>query len=160
RRGPIPKLARRDVSAYIELHIEQGPVLLGSNLPLGIVTAIAGNSRLGVTIEGTAGHAGTVPMGVRHDAAAAAPEVVLGVERRCSKPGLLGTVGRLAVPEGSINVIASRCELSIDIRSEDDALRHAAVKDVLAEMQEIANRRGVRIAARPLLDAAAVPFSP
>jgi hydantoinase/carbamoylase family amidase len=156
----IPKLARSDVSAYIEVHIEQGPVLLGSDLPLGIVTAIAGNSRLSVSIEGTAGHAGTVPMSVRNDAAAAAAEVVLCVERRCSKPGLLGTVGRLAVPEGAINVIPSRCELSIDIRSEDDACRHATVKEVLADMQEIAQRRGVCIKAAPLLDAAAVQCSP
>ena len=156
----IPKLARRDISAYIEVHIEQGPVLLGSDLPLGIVTAIAGNSRLSVTIEGTAGHAGTVPMSVRHDAATAAAEVVLCVERHCSKAGVLGTVGRLAVPEGAINVIPGCCELSIDIRAAEDALRHATVKDVLAEMQEIAHRRGVRIKAAPLLDAAAVQCSP
>jgi N-carbamoyl-L-amino-acid hydrolase len=113
-----------------------------------------------VTIEGTAGHAGTVPMSVRHDAATAAAEVVLCVERHCSKAGVLGTVGRLAVPEGAINVIPGCCELSIDIRAAEDALRHATVKDVLAEMQEIAHRRGVRIKAAPLLDAAAVQCSP
>ncbi len=157
----IPPLARRgtDVCAYIEIHIEQGPVLLDADLPVGIVTAIAGNSRLGVVIEGSAGHAGTVPMRLRHDAAAAAAEVVLRVERRCSRPGLLGTVGRLSVPMGAINVIPGCCELSIDIRGDDDARRHHAVKDVLADIDEIASRRGVRIKATPLLDAPAVPCS-
>ena len=157
----IPRLMRRksDLSAYMEIHIEQGPVLLDSDLPVGIVTAIAGNSRFGVTIEGTAGHAGTVPMSVRHDAAAAAAELVLYVERRCSAPGLVGTVGRLSLPEGAINVIPSRCELSIDIRCEDDAKRLTAVDDVLAEMHEITKRRGVRAHAVPLIDAAAVQCS-
>jgi acetylornithine deacetylase/succinyl-diaminopimelate desuccinylase-like protein len=84
----------------------------------------------------------------------------LCVERRCSRPGLLGTVGRLSVPEGAINVIPGRCELSIDIRSEDDLLRYDAVKDVIAEIHEIAKRRGVSVEARPLLDAAAVRCSP
>jgi hydantoinase/carbamoylase family amidase len=158
----IPALARRrsDVCAYIEVHIEQGPVLLQCNLPVGIVTAIAGNSRFGVVVEGTAGHAGTVPMSFRHDAAAAAAEVILAVERRCSRPGLRGTVGRLSVPAGAINVIPSRCELSIDIRADNDALRHDAVKDVLAGIYEIAQRRGVRIQSASLLDAPAVQCSP
>ncbi|HEY8441879.1 MAG TPA: allantoate amidohydrolase [Xanthobacteraceae bacterium] len=158
----IPALARRgsDVCAYIEVHIEQGPVLLQSNLPVGIVTAIAGNSRFGVVVDGTAGHAGTAPMNFRHDAAAAAAEAILAVERRCSRPGLLGTVGRLSVPAGAINVIPSRCELSIDIRADDDELRHDAVKDVLAALDEIAERRGVRIKSAPLLDAPAVQCSP
>jgi acetylornithine deacetylase/succinyl-diaminopimelate desuccinylase-like protein len=114
-------------------------VLLRSNLPVGIVTAIAGNSRFGVVVEGTAGHAGTVPMSFRHDAAAATAEVILAVERRCSRPGLLGTVGRLSVPAGAINVIPSRRELSIDIRADDDVVRHDAVKDVLAAMDESQN---------------------
>jgi beta-ureidopropionase / N-carbamoyl-L-amino-acid hydrolase len=158
----VPALARRssDMCAYIEVHIEQGPVLLGSDLPVGIVTAIAGNSRFGVVIEGTAGHAGTVPMRFRHDAAAAAAEIVLFVERRCSRSGLLGTVGRLSVPEGAINVVPGRCELSIDIRSEDDFLRSDAVKDVIAEIHEIAKRRAVSVQATSLLDAAAVQCSP
>ena len=158
----IPALARRgaDIRAYIEMHIEQGPVLLEADLPVGIVTAIAGNSRLGVVVEGVAGHAGTVPMNLRRGAAAAAAEIVLCVERRCSRLGLLGTVGRLSVPLGAINVIPGCCELSIDIRDADDAVRHDAVKDVLGEMEEIARRRGVPIKATPLLDAPAVQCSP
>ena len=158
----IPALARNktDILAYLEVHIEQGPVLLESDLPVGIVTAIAGNSRFSVTINGVAGHAGTVPMAYRHDAAAAAAEIVLCVERRCSSTGLVGTVGRLFVPDGAINVVPGNCELSVDIRSGDDALRHAAANDILADIQDIAKRRGVTIKTIELLDATAVQCSP
>lgn len=158
----IPQLARRKDSllGYLEVHIEQGPVLLEAGLPVGVVTAIAGNVRCAVTVEGEAGHAGTVPMGSRHDALAAAAEIVLFVERRCSAPGLVGTVGRLFVPNAAINVIPRRCEFSLDIRSGDDALRDAAVADVLAEMERIAKRRSIKIASNELLRAPAVPCSP
>ena len=160
--GAISALARRrgDIAAYLEVHIEQGPVLLQSDLPVGIVTAIAGNSRFGVTIDGVAGHAGTLPMAFRHDAAAAAAEIVLCVERRCSRTGLVGTVGRLSVPDGAINVVPGRCELSLDIRSGSDATRKAAVRDLLADIHDIGKKRGVTITASELLDAAAVPCSP
>jgi allantoate deiminase/N-carbamoyl-L-amino-acid hydrolase len=158
----ISSLARRpdDVMGYLEVHIEQGPVLLDMDLPVGIVTAIAGNSRFALTISGAAGHAGTVPMRLRHDAAAAAAEIVLYVERRCSANGLLGTVGRLSVHGGAINVIPGRCDLTLDIRSGDDALRKSAVEDVFREIEQIAQRRGVTIATKPALDAPAVPCSP
>ncbi|HEY6995027.1 MAG TPA: hydantoinase/carbamoylase family amidase, partial [Xanthobacteraceae bacterium] len=120
----IPALARRgdELLGYLEVHIEQGPILLEEGLPVGIVSAIAGTVRALVTITGTAGHAGTVPMARRHDAAAAAAELVLYVERRCAQaPTLVGTVGQLAVPDGAINIIPGRCELSLDIRAADDA---------------------------------------
>ncbi|MBV8791926.1 MAG: hydantoinase/carbamoylase family amidase, partial [Pseudolabrys sp.] len=123
--------AKSDIAYYLELHIEQGPVLFESDLPVGIVTAIAGNTRFAVTIEGEAGHAGTVPMPYRHDAAVAAAEIILCVEQRCSRTGLVGTVGRLNVPGGATNVVPGRCELSLDIRSGTDSLRHAAVADIL-----------------------------
>jgi allantoate deiminase/N-carbamoyl-L-amino-acid hydrolase len=144
----INTLARRpeNLAGYLEVHIEQGPVLLQEGLSLGVVTAIAGNCRFWVTITGEAGHAGTVPMGLRHDAAAAAAEIVLAVERRCSGvPTLVGTVGRLQVPGGTTNVIPGRCELSLDIRAGDDPTRDAAVDDLRAEIAEIAQRRGVAI---------------
>lgn len=158
----IPQLGRRKDSllGYLELHIEQGPVLLDASLPVGIVTAIAGNVRYAVTIEGEAGHAGTVPMGLRHDALAAAAEIVLEVERRCSEPGLVGTVGRLFIPNAAINVIPRRCEFTLDIRSGDDAVRDAAVADIFAEMERIAKRRGVALTTQELLRAPAVPCSP
>ena len=144
----IAALARRpqDLLGYLEIHIEQGPVLLAEDLPVGIVTAIAGCVRHVLTISGTAGHAGTVPMNARHDAAAAAAEIVLLVERRCKqKLGLVGTVGLLAVPDGAINVIPGRCELSLDIRADDMRKRDAAISDVLAEIEQISKRRGVTI---------------
>jgi len=110
-----------EVIAYLEVHIEQGPVLLNDNVPVGIVTAIAGGVRYALAIEGEAGHAGTVPMDARHDAVLAAAEIALFVERRARlEPGLLGTVGRFEVPEGAINVIPRRCELSLDVRAQDD----------------------------------------
>lgn len=146
---------------YLEVHIEQGPVLLREDLPLGIVTGIAGAVRQMIEITGRAGHAGTVPMGQRHDAAAAAAEIVLYVERRCAEaPTLVGTVGQLAVPNGATNVVPGRCDLSLDIRAGDDATRDAAVADVLAEIGRIAERRGVKIATRETMRAPAVPCAP
>jgi beta-ureidopropionase / N-carbamoyl-L-amino-acid hydrolase len=158
----IPTLARRraDLAGYLEVHIEQGPVLLEEDLPLGVVTAIAGNCRFVLTVSGQAGHAGTVPMRLRHDAAAAAAEIVLAVERRCSGvPTLVGTVGKLLVPGGATNVIPGRCELSLDIRAADDATRDAAVNDLRAEITAIAQRRGVAIDLRETQRGAAVACS-
>jgi len=159
----IPSLARRpqDLLGYVEVHIEQGPVLLQEGLPLGIVTSIAGTVRYSVTITGQVGHAGTVPMALRRDAAAAAAEIVLFVERRCAAaPTLVGTVGRLSVPGGAINVIPGRCEMSLDIRAADDATRDAAAADVLAEIGDIAGRRKVTIDVKDIQRGPAAPCSP
>ena len=158
----IPSLARRpaDLLGYLEVHIEQGPVLLQEGLPVGIVTSIAGTARYAVTVAGAAGHAGTVPMPGRRDAAAAAAEIVLYVERRCATaPTLVGTVGRLNVPGGAINVIPGRCDLSLDIRAADDATRDAAVADVLAEIGRIGKRRNVAIEVKEVQRGPAVPCS-
>jgi allantoate deiminase/N-carbamoyl-L-amino-acid hydrolase len=159
----IPGLAREPTRqlGYIEIHIEQGPVLLDARRPLGVVTSIAGSVRYLVTITGRAGHAGTVPMGLRRDAAAAAAEVILAVERRCARtPGVVGTVGQLTVPGGAINVIPGRCELSIDMRAGEDATRDAAVADVVREIEQIAARRGVAIRLDKVMQAAAAPCAP
>jgi len=159
----IPALARRreELLGYLEVHIEQGPVLLEEGSPVGIVSAIAGSVRCLVSITGTAGHAGTVPMARRHDAAAAAAELVLYVERRCAQaPTLVGTVGQLVVPSGAINIIPGRCELSLDVRAADDATRDAAVADITAEMRGIADRRGVHIDSKEVQRTAAVACSP
>ena len=156
----IPAIARKpeDVLAFIEVHIEQGPVLLDAGLPLGVVTSIAGSIRSIVTVEGLSGHSGTVPMPLRRDAAAAAAEMVLAVERRCSvAPGLVGTVGKLEVPGGAINVIPGRCEFSVDIRSGSDAVRDAAAADLSAEFELIARRRAVTVVQHRVLEAASVP---
>jgi allantoate deiminase/N-carbamoyl-L-amino-acid hydrolase len=161
--GKIPRLARDPAGllGYVELHIEQGPVLLNEGLPLGIVTSIAGAARYAISITGVAGHAGTVPMALRHDAAAAAAEIVLFVERRCAAtPDLVGTVGRLAVPDGAVNVVPGRCELSLDMRSAGEATLQAAVADVMAEIARTASRRGVSIDTRETLRTPSVPCSP
>ncbi|GAB3436954.1 allantoate amidohydrolase [Massilia solisilvae] len=146
---------------FVEVHIEQGPVLLERGLPLGVVSAIAGSSRYLVELTGLASHAGTTPMGMRKDAAAAAAEIVLLVERRCAQaPSLVGTVGQLEVPDGSVNVVPGRCKLSLDIRAADDAVRLAAVDEVLAGISAICARRQVGLSVFKLLEAEAAPCAP
>lgn len=146
---------------FVEVHIEQGPVLLERGLPLGVVSAIAGSSRYLVELQGVAGHAGTTPMNMRRDAAAAAAEIVLLVEARCSGlNGLVGTVGQLEVPGGSVNVIPGACRLSLDIRAADDALRLAAVDDILAGITRICAARGIGERLFKLLEIDAVPCAP
>jgi hydantoinase/carbamoylase family amidase len=152
---------RGSLRGYLEVHIEQGPVLLQHDLPVGVVTSIAGASRHRVTVQGVAGHAGTVPMALRRDAAAAAAEIVLEVERRCAAvPDLVGTVGQLAVPNGQINVIPGLCELSLDIRSSDDAIHAAAMTDIRAAIEAIARRRHVTATVRDLSSHRATPCAP
>ncbi|PVY69257.1 allantoate deiminase [Cupriavidus alkaliphilus] len=129
---------------FVEVHIEQGPVLLHHELPLGVVTQIAGSSRFSVRVEGLASHAGTTPMGMRRDAAAGAAEMILLVEQRCTAaPTLVGTVGQLQVPDGSSNVIPAACTFSMDIRAGEDAIREAAIADIVAGIAQIAERRGL-----------------
>ncbi|WP_265918810.1 Zn-dependent hydrolase [Cupriavidus nantongensis] len=129
---------------FVEVHIEQGPVLLHHGLPLGVVTQIAGSSRFSVRVEGLASHAGTTPMGMRRDAAAGAAEMILLVEQRCAAaPTLVGTVGQLQVPNGSSNVIPAACTFSMDIRAGEDAIREAAIADIVAGIAQIAERRGL-----------------
>lgn len=142
----IGEAARRpeEFLGYLELHIEQGPVLERLGIPVGCVTAIAGATRLQVTIEGVAGHAGTAPMQGRHDALAAAANVVLAVEGRAvMEDGLVATVGRLEVWPGAVNVIPGRVVLGIDMRSPDDARRARMDADIRAAIDRIAERRGV-----------------
>ena len=151
----------KNVVAYVESHIEQGPVLLNEGLPLGVVTAIAGGTRLNVRVIGLAGHAGTVPMGARQDALAAAAEMVLLVERHCeTTAGLVGTVGKMAVLPGAINVIPQDVAFTIDVRSGDDALRRAAVAAVRAGISDIARRRRVQADVADFFTADAAPCDP
>jgi len=128
-----------------------------------VVTAIAGTTRVRVAVQGEAGHAGTVPMGRRRDALAAASEMVLALEAHCgaSDGTLVGTVGKLAIPgEGAINVIPGRVELTVDLRSGDDALRLAALAGVEARFREIASARGVKLSWEPFLHLEAAPCDP
>src|SRR5207237_303530 len=159
----IPAVAfdPKTLLGFVEVHIEQGPALLNAGAPLGVVTSIAGSIRSLVSITGLAGHAGTVPMQGRRDAAAAAGELILAVEKRCGgTPGLVGTVGQLQVPGGAINVIPGRCELSVDIRADRTEVRDAAYASVVAESERIAASRQVAIVWDKALDIACVPCSP
>jgi beta-ureidopropionase / N-carbamoyl-L-amino-acid hydrolase len=156
----IAKL-KRDPAQYrgfVEVHIEQGPVLNEINLPLGIVTSINGSVRYLGEITGMASHAGTTPMDRRRDAAAAAAELVSYVEQRgASVPNLVATVGMLAVPNGSINVVPGRCQFSLDIRATTNHVRDACAADVLAELQKLCERRGVRHRVEETMRQAAAP---
>ncbi len=147
--------------AYVELHIEQGPVLEAEGLPLGVVTSIAGASRYAVTLTGEAGHAGTVPMGLRRDALAAAAEAVLLVEQRCAQGSrLVGTVGRIAAAPGAINVIPGRAEFSLDIRAAEDEERRRATDDILRGIETICRRRDVTLEVTQTHDNAATACAP
>lgn len=149
------------ILGFVEVHIEQGPVLLNEGLALGVVTAISGATRYMVEVEGLAGHAGTAPMGMRRDAAMAAAETGLYIEQRCQGiPGLVGTVGQFNVPNGAANVVPGKAVFSIDIRAEQDAVREQAVADVLAQIERIAARRKVYFNLRRTHEAASVPCAP
>ncbi len=159
----IRALARApgSVAAFVEVHIEQGPVLLERGLPLGVVTSIAGSVRMTGSVTGMAGHAGTTPMHMRRDAAAAVAEMLLYVETRCRQaPTLVGTVGQLQVPHGATNVIPGRCDFTLDIRAGDDATRDAAVADIVAFCQQTAARRQVTLALTPTMRVPCAPCAP
>jgi allantoate deiminase len=129
---------------YVEVHIEQGPVLEKEDLPLGVVTTIDGVTRATVDVEGIAGHAGTVPMPMRRDALTAAAEMLLSIEERARRqPNLVATVGKLEVPRSAPNTIPGRVRFTLDIRSPIDAERLKAVEDIKATIAAVAARRGV-----------------
>ncbi|MBJ2162367.1 2-oxo-4-hydroxy-4-carboxy-5-ureidoimidazoline decarboxylase [Acidovorax sp. IB03] len=163
RLDDIPKL-QRDPAQYlgfIEVHVEQGPVLNELDLPLGVVTSINGGVRYLCEMIGTASHAGTTPMDRRRDAAVAVAELALYVEQRAAKDGdSVGTIGLLNVPSGSINVVPGRCLFSLDLRAPTDAQRDAMVTDVLDELAKIAQRRGLRYTIEESMRAAAAPSAP
>jgi N-carbamoyl-L-amino-acid hydrolase len=159
----IPKLQRNpaDYLGFVEVHIEQGPVLNELDLPLGIVTSINGGVRMQCEIIGTASHAGTTPMNRRADAAVALAELALYVEQRALKDGdSVATIGMLQVPNGSVNVVPGRCLFSLDMRAPNNAQRDALVADILAELQRICERRGVQSKAEETMRAAAAPSAP
>ncbi|QPF75177.1 2-oxo-4-hydroxy-4-carboxy-5-ureidoimidazoline decarboxylase [Roseateles sp. DAIF2] len=146
---------------FVELHIEQGPVLNELDLPLGIVTSINGSVRYLCEIQGMASHAGTTPMDRRRDAAAAVAELILYVERRASAvPDVVGTVGMLEVPAGSINVVPGRCKFSLDLRATTNTARDALDADVQAELARICARRGLSFSITPTENASAAPSDP
>jgi N-carbamoyl-L-amino-acid hydrolase len=155
---------RRDPARYlgfVEVHIEQGPVLNELDIPLGVVTSINGGVRYLCEVTGMASHAGTTPMHSRRDAAVAVAELALFVEQRAKRDGdSVGTIGILEVPNGSTNVIPGRCIFTLDLRAPNDPQRDAMVGDVLAKLKEICERRGVRYAVEETMRAAAAPSAP
>ena len=150
-----------DYQGFVEVHIEQGPVLNALDLPLGIVTSINASVRYTGEVLGTASHAGTTPMDQRRDAAAAVAELLLYVEQRARADGdSVGTVGQLQVPNGSINVVPGRCQFSLDLRAPSDAQRDALERDVLAALQRICSARGVDHTLTQTMRASAAPSAP
>ncbi len=155
--------ARRseDVLAFVEVHIEQGPVLEAEELPVGVVTAINGASRYAITLEGMAGHAGTVPMHLRKDALAGAAEMIAAIEQRAAaEEGLVATVGRIEAAPGAINVIPGRVTFTIDLRAPEDGQRSAAVASVKEKLQAIAKRRGLDLSVELLYEEGAAGCDP
>jgi allantoate deiminase len=154
-------IRRTGVAAFVEAHIEQGPILEAEGLPLGIVTAINGATRLEVGVDGVAGHAGATPMRLRRDALTAAAEMALAIEARArGEADLVATVGRFDVWPDATNVIPGHVQFSIDIRSPDDARRAAALADLEARITAIAASRGVRVSIAKPHDANAFACDP
>jgi len=154
--------ARRpdDLLGYCEVHIEQGPVLEERGLPLGVVSAIQGQSRFAVTFTGEAGHAGTVPMGMRRDALCAAAELVLAAEMLAyGNLGMVATIGQMSVEPGASNVIPGRVTLSLDVRDPDDEARKAACRVLRGRARGLAKKRGLGLEWQPVQETASVACS-
>ncbi len=150
-----------DYLGFVEVHIEQGPVLNELDLPLGIVTSINGSVRYAVDVTGTACHAGTTPMDRRSDAAAAVAELILAAEQRATQDGdSVATVGQLLVPNGSTNVVPGRCQFTLDMRAPNDRQRDDMVRDIFLRLEEICERRQVRYTLEETMRASAAPSAP
>jgi allantoate deiminase len=162
--GRLGEAVRRpgDVLAYVEAHIEQGPVLEAEDKAVGVVTAIAAQLRLKAVITGQAGHAGTSPMAIRKDAIAASAEAVLAVEAICrgGGPDLRGTVGCILPRTAAFNVIAGNVELGVDLRAATEAARDAAALEVREQFQALCDRRGVDLEFSVVQDLGATPCDP
>ena len=155
---------KRDPSHYlgfVEVHIEQGPVLNELHLPLGVVSSINGSVRYQCEVIGMASHAGTTPMNRRRDAACAVAELALFMEQRAAKDGdSVATIGQWQVPNGSINVVPGACVFTLDMRAPNNAQRDALAHDVLQQLDAICQRRGLRYVAEQTLAASAAPSAP
>jgi allantoate deiminase len=159
---PAAAYKRDETAAYVEVHIEQGPVLEVRNQPLGVVTAIAGQTYLNVELLGEAGHAGTVPMMLRRDALAGSAEVILLAERlaRATNGEVVATVGHLRIPAAAANVIAGSVSLIVDIRSGSDAARHQFVDTFKADIRALADRRHLGLLITETRNVATTPCDP
>jgi allantoate deiminase len=154
--------ARSELLAYVELHIEQGPVLEAQNLPVGVVTAIAGATRLAARLTGMAGHAGTVPMALRRDALAGAAECITTIEELCrtDEGGLVGTVGYIHAMPGATNVIPGQVSFTMDLRAPTDVHRNKAVADIVRHIEAVARRRKLELQVDVTHENRTVPCAP
>ncbi len=153
---------RRELLAYLELHIEQGPVLEARNLPVGVVTVIAGATRLAARVTGMAGHAGTVPMALRRDALTGAAECITTIEEMCrtDEGGLVGTVGYIQAMPGAANVIPGEVSFTIDLRAPTDIHRKKAVADIVSQIEAVAKRRNLLLRVDVTHENRTVPCAP
>jgi allantoate deiminase len=136
----------RDVIDFVEIHIEQGPILESEGLNLAVVNCIVGQTRLMLEFSGQANHAGTTPMHLRRDALAAAAEWIAAVETIASRTeGLVATVGKIVIEPNAVNVIPGKARVSLDVRHARDSHRHAAVEELVARAREVAHRRGITV---------------
>ncbi|MGZ5835930.1 MAG: hydantoinase/carbamoylase family amidase, partial [Xanthobacteraceae bacterium] len=159
---PAAAVARAEAAVYVEVHIEQGPALEAAHAPLGVVTGIAGQTYLTVELAGEAGHAGTVPMGLRRDALTGAAELIQFVERvaREHRNELVATVGRLAVTPNAANVIPGNVTFTLDLRSISDATRHAVTERFRSEARAVAERRDLGVMITQTRDTGTTPCDP
>lgn len=149
-----------DLIGYVEVHIEQGPVLEAKGLPVGVVSAIQGQSRFSVVFAGAAGHAGTVPMGMRHDALCAASDFIVAVETYArDTDGLVATVGQIEAYPGASNVIPGKVTLSLDVRHPDDTVRTRATDALRTGARDSGDKRGVSVSWETVQAYGAVPCS-
>ena len=154
--------APSELLAYIELHIEQGPVLEVQNLAVGVVTAISGATRLAASLTGMAGHAGKVPMALRHDALTGAAECIVAIEELCRTDpgGLVGTVGYIHANPGATNVIPGQVSFTMDIRAATDTHRRKAVADIVRRIESIAKVRQLQLQVDVTHENRTVPCAP
>jgi hydantoinase/carbamoylase family amidase len=157
----LPLHANSDVAAYLELHVEQGPILEDAGVILGVVTAIAGQRRLRATVDGVSGHAGTVPMSMRADALCAASELVLALDRAAREQGdAVATVGRMIVEPNGTNVVPGRVTFSLDLRSPDGAKLDAIEASFARAIEDVQQRRGVRVGVETFERRLPTPMTP
>ncbi|KAI0558696.1 Zn-dependent hydrolase [Gracilaria domingensis] len=162
RAAALTAVEINNLLAYIELHIEQGPVLEQLNRPLGAVNAIAGQTRMRVRLDGHAAHAGTVPMTQRRDALAAAAQLVLEIESlglAHSHDHLVATVGKLEVAPGATNVVPGEVSFSVDVRSRTDTIRKDVVQDIVDAVESVGRKRGIAVQVDVVHDVDAVHMS-
>jgi len=153
-------LDKDQVLAYVEVHIEQGPVLEAADLPLGVVTAIAGAKRLQISVRGSAGHAGTTPMNLRRDALVAAARAIVLAEDVARRFDVVATVGQIRCEPGGVNVIPGLAEFSLDIRSGDDAKRDAALAEFVSLLEKECAERALALDVQHTHSAGAAPCAP